>query len=73
MIMSSTYGLIAEAVIDNVIRKQNFTRDHPEWNIWCRNYHWYAENGDQKLDDSDLGFLINRLEALISGSGETGA
>lgn len=54
----------AETYIDNVVRKQDFLDEHPDWKIWCKNYRWRAENAGQHLEDDDLGTLMDRLEAL---------
>jgi hypothetical protein len=52
----------AETYVDNVVRKLDFLAEHPDWKIWCENYRWRAERGDQHLEDDDLGMLMDRLE-----------
>jgi hypothetical protein len=55
----------AHTYVDSVVRKLDFERDHPEWNLRCQHYRWIAENGDQRLESDDLGMLIDRLEILV--------
>ena len=54
----------AETYVDNVVRKQEFADDHPDWKIWCENYRWYANPGDQEFSDDDLGLLMDRIERI---------
>jgi len=54
--------------VDQVVRKQDFERAHPEWRIWCdRDRHiWHAERliegGRDKVTRYALRSLLDELE-----------
>lgn len=59
----------AETYVDNVVRRQDFVRDHPEFDITCTNYRWTVrKNGEVITHDHDLGAALDVAER-IAGQG----
>ena len=59
----------AETYVDNVVRRQDFVKDHPEFDITCTNYRWTVRrNGEVVTDDTDLGAVLDVAER-IAGQG----
>ena len=59
----------AETYVDNVVRRQDFVKDHPEFDITCTNYRWTVRrNGEVVTDDTDLGAALDVAER-IAGQG----
>jgi hypothetical protein len=66
---------------DQVVRKEEFQAEHPEWHfispteprgILRGQQGWKAVGpGGQAVEAGSLGPLIDQLEARISGSGQT--
>lgn len=54
----------AEIYVDNVVRKLDFLKDHAGWTIECVRYRWIAEHDGQRLEDDDLGMLLDRIEHI---------
>jgi hypothetical protein len=63
----ATMDLVASGWQDNVVRRQEFEKRHPDIKIWCENrgLNWYASrDGEEMACATDLGRLIDRLEVL---------
>jgi hypothetical protein len=55
----------AETYVDNVVRRQDFVRDHPEFDITCTNYRWTARrHGAVVTDGTDLGAVLDVAERI---------
>ena len=55
----------AETYVDNVVRRQDFVRDHPEFAITCTNFRWTVRrNGEVVTDDTDLGAVLDVAERI---------
>lgn len=55
----------AETYVDNVVRRQDFVRDHPEFEIACANYRWTVRKaGEFITDDTDLGAVLDVAERI---------
>ncbi len=55
----------AETYVDNVVRRQDFVRDHPEFDVTCTNYRWTVRrNGATITDDTDLGAVLDVAERI---------
>lgn len=55
----------AETYVDNVVRRQDFVRDHPEFDITCTNFRWTVlRNGEVVTDDTDLGAVLDVAERI---------
>ena len=55
----------AETYVDNVVRRQDFVRDHPEFDSTCTNYRWTVRrNGEVVTDDTDLGVVLDVAERI---------
>jgi hypothetical protein len=59
---------------DNVPRRRDFESRHPEISIECEGWgrRWYAcRDGEEIVQATDLGRLLNRLE-ILTGEREPG-
>ena len=55
----------AETYVDNVVRRQDFVKEHPEFDITCANYRWTVRrNGEVVTDDTDLGAVLDVAERI---------
>ena len=55
----------AETYVDNVVRRQDFVKEHPEFDITCTNYRWTVRrNGEVITHDVDLGAALDIAERI---------